>query len=91
MRRWSADLSFMQAWQYGNNGSLSLTFEWTLCGHLAVVRPALTAGVHVRCILTCLASAAFAGMKTIAKNPLSWPKKIRPKLHKAANKVNQLF
>ncbi|DBA86511.1 hypothetical protein WJX79_003350 [Trebouxia sp. C0005] len=31
-------------------------------------------------------SVAFAGMKTIAKNPLSWPKKIRPKLHKAANK-----
>lgn len=31
-------------------------------------------------------SVAFAGVKTVAKNPLSWPKKIRPKLKKAANK-----
>ena len=34
--------------------------------------------------------AAFAGVKTVAKNPLSWPKKIRPKLKKAANKVTMV-
>lgn len=30
--------------------------------------------------------AAFAGAKTIVKHPLTWPKKIWPKLNRAANK-----
>lgn len=32
--------------------------------------------------------AAFAGVKTIAKHPLSWPKKIKPKVKRAASRVS---
>lgn len=39
------------------------------------------------CDLGCI-GAAFAGMKTIAKNPLSWPRKIGPKIKRAASRVS---
>ena len=69
--------------------SACLVCGWTLRGHFVALRASPAACLHVHCKLSCSVSAAFAGMKTIAKNPLSWPKKIRPKLHKAANKVNK--
>lgn len=41
-----------------------------------------------RCFLKLFLRAAFAGVKTIVKHPLKWPKHIRPKLKKAARMVS---
>lgn len=58
--------------------------------------PCLIPSQRHPCLLVCrerkvgdvlVPLAAFAGVKTIAKHPLSWPEKIKPKVKRAASRV----